>query len=290
MPCLQSSVARAAALTSAARVMASPSGRPMTSSSSRLVRAIDSELPVSRTCAASSLAHGPQVLGGHHPVRQADLQGLAGIDELRIEQQLADVGAAQAQGQIGGHQRRHEADPHLAVEEFGIFGRHHEVVGRGEAATAGDAGAVDEGDRQRLLPQHGLEEVLETQRVAQVLLVPGVAQRAQVLQVRAGREILAGAGEQDGPHALPAPVAAVEIRDLADHGRREGVGALRIVEGDPEQVALPLDLDPFEGAHPAHRFASSSGTSISIRSRPWAWVLPWASFFRLSVPPPPSES
>src|SRR5262249_37312964 len=130
------------------------------------------------------------------------------------------------------------------------------------------------------------------QRVPEVLLGAGVAQRAQVLEVRPGREVLAGAGEEDGPHPLLAPRPAVDRGDLIRHGRRQGVGAVGIVERHPQEVALPPRLNPL--VHPLSRHPrasiSPSGTSISIWSSPWAWVLPWASFFRLSVPPPPSES
>ena len=63
-------------------------------------------------------------------------------------------------------------------------------MGGGEAAAAGDAGAVDQGDGQRVLPQDRLEEVAEALRVLQVLLGSRVPERAQMLQVGAGREVL----------------------------------------------------------------------------------------------------
>ena len=81
---------------------------------------------------------------------------------------------------------------------------------------------------------------------------------------------LAGATpEQHRADPLLAQVAAVEVGQLADHRRRQGVGPLRIVERHPQEVVLPPHLEAFaaEVLQTAHG-RSSSGISTSICSSP----------------------
>jgi hypothetical protein len=75
-------------------------------------------------------------------------------------------------------------------------------VGGGEAAAAGDASPLDESDGQRVLPQHRLEQVAQAQRIAQVLLGSGVAQRGQMIEIGPGREVPARPREDHGAQTL----------------------------------------------------------------------------------------
>src|SRR6185312_5343822 len=84
---------------------------------------------------------------------------------------------------------------------------------------------------------------------------------------------------------------------LAHELGRQGVADLRAIENDPARGRALLGADDGRGAHAASLDESvftdsktSTGTSSSMRSKPWASVLPWWSTRSDNVPPPPSAS
>ncbi len=116
------------------------------SATTRLIRPISKALPASTNCGSSSSSRRSRPL-------------------TRKRQE-------------GGHQGRHEADPHLAVEVARVGGAHHVVVGGGDAAAAGHAGAVHQGHGERRLVEDRREKVPHRRRVARGCLpVPRPAAR-----------------------------------------------------------------------------------------------------------------
>ena len=98
---------------------------------------------------------------------------------------------------------------HGAVGELGILAGHDEVAGRGDHQAAHDAVALDLGDGGlgNIAPAHGvLEEAL---RQAPVLVAESLDRMfllvfhfLRAAEVVAGREVLAGAGQDDDAHRL----------------------------------------------------------------------------------------
>ena len=107
-----------------------------------------------------------------------------------------------------------------------------------QTASTGDTGPLHQCHGQRLLAQHSLEELAKALRIGSVLLLPGVTQRAQVLQVRTGRKVLAGPRQQHRAHSLGPQIASIELGQLGNQSGRQGVGPIGIVELDPQQIAI----------------------------------------------------
>ncbi len=111
----------------------------------------------------------------------------------------------------------------------------------GDAAAAGNAGAVHRRHGQRRLTQDGGEEVAQAVRIAQVLLASGFPQRLEVRQVGAGGEMAPGAAEDHRADPVAPQVAAVEVGETLDQRRRQGIGAVGIVERRQQQIVPALD-------------------------------------------------
>ena len=202
------------------------------------MRAIDSELalarisPASFSPAAASSAFGTTRFA--RPIasaRSAETKsGLSRSSRRSLPRRRI--------GRIGGDDRGDEADAHFAVEEAGIVGGDDEVAGGRESAAAGDAGALDKRQSQRLLPENRLEEVAQPPRVEPVVERRGRLQRLQMFEVGAGAEVLAGTRQQDGAHPFGAQVAAIERGELGGERRRKSVRPRRIVQGDERRSPL----------------------------------------------------
>ena len=81
--------------------------------------------------------------------------------------------------------------------------------------------------------------------------------------------MLARAAEQHSAHPFGAQIAAVDVDDLIGHGRGEGIGFGRIVEGDVEKVFVAGE---FQGGiraskHFAHEMILLNGRIVDQAAR-----------------------
>ena len=127
-------------------------------------------------------------------------------------------------------------------------------VGRGdrdvraghEPAAAAERVPLDAREHRRRARVDRLEHHPQPPRVGDVLLVAQLDRVAHPLDVGAGREALALAGEHDRAHV----VADVDERlgQLRDQLRVERVALLRPRHRDAQQIAVPLDAQRFHRA------------------------------------------
>ncbi len=111
-------------------------------------------------------------------------------------------------------------------------------MGRREPTAPGNTRALDRRDRQGGLPEHGLEQSLDRARIGEILLRTGFPESTQVVEVGARRKVLTGSCQQDSSDALRAKISTVDVGQPSDESRRQGIGAARIIELQPEQIVL----------------------------------------------------
>ena len=198
----------------AAGLLSRKARRPSCPSSlvrSRAARFAASSLPgLSRmSCLAARTASGPEVRSspttcstaavevGSDLVDEPDAKRGAGVEALSGEEVAARGPVADPRQ----HERRDDRgdDPELDLGEAErrVLGRERDVDGRGEAAAAAEAVALDASDDRGRAGVDRLEHPVEAQRVLDVLLVGEVDRRALPVDVGAGAEALAFAGEDD---------------------------------------------------------------------------------------------
>jgi len=70
--------------------------------------------------------------------------------------------------------------------------------------------------------------------------VAGLRNPLERLEIRPGREVAAGAGENDGAHVRIRRGPFEGLGEGDDHRRRQGIRSVGIVEGEDEDRAIPF--------------------------------------------------
>ena len=130
-----------------------------------------------------------------------------------------------------------------------------------EARAAAERMALDEGDHRRGAGVDRVEHAAQRVGVGDVLVVGEVDRLPHPLDVGAGAEARALAGEDDRPRLADVDEC---LRQLGDRGRVERVARLGPGEGDPEDVVVPLDP---QRVHAARQSRVAPCRSTAIRRR-----------------------
>ena len=197
--------------------------------------------PNGRGLAAHLLGHGhgglQHVVVGHHAVGEAPLVELLGVeagrvhedlagagiaDDLREEEGAAHVGAGVADGQVAGvHLVGLAEHAHVAGAGDGQAAAH------GEALQGADDGLLAAAHVHDLVGAHALHDVEVALDAAHVLgRIEG-----EVVQVEAGAEGAALAGQHDDAAVLVHAHLDEEVVELGHLGVGHGVQVVRIIEG-----------------------------------------------------------
>ena len=152
------------------------------------------------------------------------------------------VAARGSRPDLGQHERgddgRDDPELDLGEPERRVPGGKRDVCTGREPAAAAEAVALDPGYDRRGTAVDRREHLVEPERVLDVLLIGQVDRGALPLDVRAGAEALSLAGEHDRPGIAD---VRESLRQLADEVSVEGVSAFGLVDGDAEDMSVPLD-------------------------------------------------
>jgi dihydrodipicolinate synthase/N-acetylneuraminate lyase len=144
----------------------------------------------------------------------------------------------------GEHERRDDrgddSEPDLGEAEDCVRGGDRDVGTGDEAAASPEGVAVHERDHGGRAPVDRLTHAVEAHRVLDVLLVREVDRRALPVDVGAGAEALALAGENDGTRVS---YVREGIRQLGDESGVEGIAPLRAGQRHPQDGPVPLDAE-----------------------------------------------
>ena len=119
-----------------------------------------------------------------------------------------------------------------------------DVGGRDEACAAAERVTLHACDDRRGAPVDRLEHLPHRVRVGDVLVEREADRRTHPLDVGAGTEARALAGEHDGARA---PDVDERLRELADQLRVERVAAIGPRQRDPQHGAVALDAERAHG-------------------------------------------
>ena len=141
--------------------------------------------------------------GADRPAGERELARHRAADEL-VERAVDDV----AEGDLGVREGRGRGgDPEVAEDR--------------EIESSRERRAVDGGDRRQRAGEHRVVEAVA--RVPEPPGVLGVAELAELLQVEAGGEDVAGAGDHDRLDGRVAPERVDRVAHLVAEGDRQGV-------------------------------------------------------------------
>jgi hypothetical protein len=166
-----------------------------------------------------------QLVVWHDVVRQAEVLGRRGVDEVPRHRHLARLGHADAAGQIDEHGPGVDPHPHMRVGEGGPLGGDDEVAGEGNLEAAGDGGSVHRGDDRYGRVGDGTDEHRQIREPV----------RAEVAQIEPCAECRVGTGDHDAAGVLgPGDRGDQRRRQLDVHG----VAGRRPVQGDQRHAAI----------------------------------------------------
>jgi len=172
------------------------------------------------------------------PTRRIGAETLAG-------REVATGGRADASEDEGRDDRGNDSEPYLREAEDRIRRRDRDVGARDEPAPAAERMSVHAADDGRRAGIERLEHPVEPHRVLDVPLVSEVDRGALPLDVGAGAEAGAVAGEHHRPRVAD---VGERLGQRGDELGVEGVPPLRTGERDVQDVTFPLDA---QSAHVA---------------------------------------
>ena len=194
----------------------------------------------------------------HHPVDQADPEGLDGVDDLGRQYHLLGLGETdQPLEEPGAAAVGHEPDLEEHLAELCAIRSHDHVAAQRDVAAGPHREAVHHGDG-------GLGEVeqAEDEAVEELHALPalgrGVAPGGHGLHVAACREMPARAGEDDRAHRRVALDLVEGLHQLLAHTNVEGVPRLRPVHGERRDA---IDAVNEEGLVSHHYLPPATGWS-----------------------------
>ena len=192
-------------------------------------------------------AAGPEAGFVDEFVVDVETEGFVGSDEGGREQQAGRGAAAGAEGQERGDDAGDDAAAWFGKAELGGWGGDNDVAGQDQACAAGDGGAVHRGDdRFGEVDHFGDDFAVGLGVRAEVLVFLRVGECGRglhFLQVHAGAERGASAGEDDGSDSFFKMQIVESFDELGEHRAREGVAAFRPVEHDCAHGAGYLHVD-----------------------------------------------
>ena len=168
--------------------------------------------------AASSWARAKD-FGGDDFGDEAEVHGDLCVDDAAGEEKIARALFADLARQKDGDDRGEEADFDFGVAEFRFGGGEGEIAERGDAAAAGVGGAVDGGDHRAREGPDAAEKFCDA---AGVFLIFGGGlrgERGELVEIHAGAEGFAGAGEDDDAGGVIFFDGVERGLDVGDHLR-----------------------------------------------------------------------
>ena len=196
MPSCPSADARRSAMASAHSVAVSVGGRLAALGDEVLGRADRSwraGQQVRRGSRATALSRSP---AGTTACTRPRALARSALESGAGEEQLARRGAADLADDERRDHRRDEAESHLGQAEHGVVGGDDDVADRGQTDAAAERGAVDASDDRHRQPVERQEHPRHVAGVVQVLLMRVAGHAAHPVQIGAGAERRARAGER----------------------------------------------------------------------------------------------
>ena len=200
--------------------------------------------------------HGALVAISGDFVNQAELAGLLCIEHPASEGQFD--GPTLADGSVHGaeNQKRPQAELDFGEPELGLLRCDGDVAIGHEAGSTADGKSVDGGDQRRAQAHVEREELL-------MHVVDGFGgDGAEFLEIHAGGERVAIAGQDDGANVRVAIGAVDGVDQFAAKVGAEGVVLIGTVERDALDAVLLGDFENF-----AHEERSMEGQRNSVRER-----------------------
>ncbi len=133
---------------------------------------------------------------------EADRERLGGANPRRRQRQAARVALADRVQHVRTDRRRQDAELRLADGEARVVGGDRDVAGAGEADAAAERGALDARDGRLRAGVDSAQHRRELARVVEVPFDRRLARALHPVEVGAGAEVLAVAGEHDHAHAV----------------------------------------------------------------------------------------
>src|ERR1700737_3548972 len=226
--------------------------------------------------------------GREYAGHEADLLRFVGGEYPPCAYQIKCVLLANRATQHRHHHRGHETNRHLRVRESGFLVREHNVTGRSQSSTPGVSAAFHERDDRLLHATNGVKHVPQRLRIVQVLLPWRIQHFLEGGEIGAGTEVRTFPIYRYDVHRRFAEREQC-LRQLVGRGSVERVLLLRASERDPSNRSVDCQSNVLHFAVGSpNRFASGSGTSMTIRSNAVENTFPCASVLRERVPPPAS--
>ena len=132
----------------------------------------------------------------------------------------------------------------MRVGKLGVLRGEQHVAHQGELEAASDREAVDRADDR---PGIGLQRGGHVDRFGVLIGAEGKAGLARFLEIDAGGEGAAGAGQHDGTDARIVLQFGEDADDLGAQGPVQRIQRVRPVEGDEGNGAVALDEDDLFG-------------------------------------------
>jgi hypothetical protein len=174
--------------------------------------------------------------------------GLVGVDEPSGEHQLERAGEADGAGEeVGAAVPGHQADLDEGRAELGPAGGEPQVAHAREVEAGADRRAVDRGDDRLLEQRQAPGDPLDAVDVAAAQVDRPAGEHPllleHALEVAAGRERRARAGEDHAAHLIVAVGVVERAHQAVDHRLAVGVAGVGAVEGQEEHRALAGALE-----------------------------------------------
>ena len=196
-----------------------------------------------------------QLRGWHDGGQQADAQRFRGVEYLGSEEVAArgarPNGAQHVRTDGGGR----EAELRFRETELRLRRADRDVAGRDEPRATGESGSMHARDGRFIQPVERRQHVSERARIAQVLFVAVARHALHPVEIRAGTERRAVAGQHDYTDIRIGVELGTGFRKRRDQRVVEGIAHLGPVERHPGDAVLALHAD-------VHPMVGSTSTSV----------------------------
>ena len=176
-----------------------------------------------------------ELSGGHDPVGEANAEGLVGFDLAAGEDHVLGASRPHEPGQaLGPAGAGDDAEQDLGLAEGGGLGRHPQVAGQGQLASAPEGVAGHGRDRRPGNAGNGVERLPEVPADARRLLPP-----PELGDVGARREDAIASSDDDGAGRVGRQLPS-GLGDLTEQRHRQRIRRRPVERDDRDPVVTAL--------------------------------------------------